>query len=153
MCLPAYAPATGHAPGQALFQARRLFALPTSLRPAPTASASRCGFSSTSDSAAGQKTGSPDPLIELRVGLFQPVGLYGVMSLAAAQRTQEMGVRMAHGAGDRQLIALVMRKGFLQLAMGLGIGLAFDGRRGPKPDPPWRPFSLVCTRELTPFTA
>jgi predicted permease len=53
------------------------------------------------------------------------VGLYGVMSFAVARRTQEMGVRMAHGAGDRQLIALVMRKGFFQLAVGLSIGLAF----------------------------
>jgi len=52
------------------------------------------------------------------------VGLYGVMSFAVARRTQEMGVRMAHGAGDRQLIALVMRKGFFQLGVGLGIGLA-----------------------------
>ncbi|MFG1690975.1 ABC transporter permease [Gemmatimonadota bacterium] len=51
------------------------------------------------------------------------VGLYGVMAFAVAQRTQEMGVRMAHGAQGRQLIALVMRKGARQLAVGLGIGL------------------------------
>jgi hypothetical protein len=51
------------------------------------------------------------------------VGLYGVMSFAVAQRTQEMGVRMALGAQGRQLIALVMRKGAVQLAVGLGIGL------------------------------
>ena len=51
------------------------------------------------------------------------VGLYGVMSFAVAQRTQEMGVRMAHGAMGRQLIGLVMRKGARQLGIGLGIGL------------------------------
>ena len=51
------------------------------------------------------------------------VGLYGVMSFAVAQRTQEMGVRMAHGARSRQLIGLVMRKGARQLGIGLGIGL------------------------------
>ena len=51
------------------------------------------------------------------------VGLYGVMAFAVAQRTQEMGVRMAHGAQGRQLIALVMRKSARQLVVGLGIGL------------------------------
>jgi len=51
------------------------------------------------------------------------VGLYGVMSFAVVQRTPEMGVRMAHGAQGRQLIALVMRKGATQLVVGLGIGL------------------------------
>ena len=51
------------------------------------------------------------------------VGLYGVMSFAVAQRTQEMGVRMAHGARGRQLIGLVMRRGARQLGIGLGIGL------------------------------
>ncbi len=52
------------------------------------------------------------------------VGLYGVMSFAVAQRTQEMGVRMALGAQGGQLITLVMRKGAVQLAVGLFIGLA-----------------------------
>ncbi len=51
------------------------------------------------------------------------VGLYGVMSFSVAQRTQEMGVRMALGAQGRQLIGLVMRKGAVQLLIGLGIGL------------------------------
>lgn len=51
------------------------------------------------------------------------VGLYGVMAFAVAQRTQEMGVRMAHGAQGRQLIALVMRRSARQLVVGLGIGL------------------------------
>jgi putative ABC transport system permease protein len=60
------------------------------------------------------------------VGPFYHLSLYGVMSFAVARRTQEMGVRMAHGAGDRQLIALVMRKGFFQLTVGLSIGLAFS---------------------------
>ncbi|MFC1791333.1 ABC transporter permease [Gemmatimonadota bacterium] len=51
------------------------------------------------------------------------VGLYGVMSFAVAQRTQEMGVRMAHGAQGRQLIALVMKRGAAQVGIGMGIGL------------------------------
>ena len=54
-------------------------------------------------------------------------GLYGVMSFAVTQRTREMGVRSALGAHGLQLIALVMRKSLVQLAIGLvlGLGLAF----------------------------
>jgi hypothetical protein len=51
------------------------------------------------------------------------VGLYGVMSFAVARRTHEMGIRMALGAGGSQLVGLVMKKGMVQLAVGLGIGL------------------------------
>ena len=54
------------------------------------------------------------------------VGLYGVMSFAVSRRTQEMGIRMALGADESNLIRLVMRRGTLQLIIGivLGIGLA-----------------------------
>jgi putative ABC transport system permease protein len=53
-------------------------------------------------------------------------GLYGVMSFAVTQRTREMGVRSALGAQGAQLIALVMRRSVVQLAIGmlLGLGLA-----------------------------
>jgi putative ABC transport system permease protein len=51
------------------------------------------------------------------------VGLYGVMSFAVARRAHEMGIRMALGAGAAQLVGLVMRKGVVQLVVGLGIGL------------------------------
>jgi predicted permease len=51
------------------------------------------------------------------------VGLYGVMSFAVARRTQEMGIRMALGAQGGQLVKLIMRKGVIQMVIGLGIGL------------------------------
>src|SRR3954447_17222809 len=50
-------------------------------------------------------------------------GLYGVMSFAVTQRTREMGVRSALGAQGLHLIALVMRKSIVQLAVGLALGL------------------------------
>jgi predicted permease len=53
------------------------------------------------------------------------VGLYGVMSFAVTQRTQEMGVRMALGSPGSRLVGLVMRRGLIQLTIGLGLGLCF----------------------------
>jgi putative ABC transport system permease protein len=51
-------------------------------------------------------------------------GLYGVMSFAVTQRTREIGVRSALGAQGSQLIALVMRRSVVQLAIGMVLGLA-----------------------------
>ncbi|CAN5859773.1 ABC transporter permease [soil metagenome] len=51
-------------------------------------------------------------------------GLYGVMSFAVTQRTREMGVRSALGARGGQLVALVMRRSIIQLAIGLTLGVA-----------------------------
>lgn len=51
------------------------------------------------------------------------VGLYGVMAFAVTQRTQELGLRMALGAKAWRLVWMVMRRGMIQLGVGLGIGL------------------------------
>jgi predicted permease len=52
------------------------------------------------------------------------VGLYAVTAYSVAQRTQEIGVRMALGAQAGQVWWLVVRRGLVQLAIGLAIGLA-----------------------------
>jgi predicted permease len=51
------------------------------------------------------------------------VGLYAVMAYSVTQRTQEIGVRMALGAGQNQVLWLVLRRGLLQIAIGVTIGL------------------------------
>jgi putative ABC transport system permease protein len=52
------------------------------------------------------------------------VGVYGVVSYAASQRTQEIGVRMALGAGRSDIVRLVLGRGLLLVVAGLGAGIA-----------------------------
>jgi putative ABC transport system permease protein len=56
--------------------------------------------------------------------VLSSVGLYAVMAYSVTQRTQEIGVRMALGAEGRQMSWLILKRGLVQLAMGLTLGLA-----------------------------
>jgi putative ABC transport system permease protein len=52
------------------------------------------------------------------------LGIYGVMSFVVAQRTHELGLRMALGASRRQLLRLVLRQGMAKALAGTAIGVA-----------------------------
>jgi predicted permease len=52
------------------------------------------------------------------------VGVYGVISYAISQRTQEIGVRIALGASPRSILLMILRHGLLLILVGTVIGVA-----------------------------
>jgi predicted permease len=55
--------------------------------------------------------------------IMSSVGIYAVTSYGVGQRTAEIGVRMALGASQRDVMWLVLRQGLKRIAVGLTIGL------------------------------
>jgi len=77
-----------------------------------------------------QETLLPERLMAALSGFFgilaallTAVGLYGVISFLVARRTHEIGIRMALGAGKRQVLSSVLRETLLLAGLGIGTGL------------------------------
>ncbi len=52
------------------------------------------------------------------------IGIYGLMSYSVQQQTQELGIRMALGAGRQEVLKLIIRQGMMPACIGVGAGLA-----------------------------
>jgi len=55
--------------------------------------------------------------------LLATVGIYGVLAYSVAQRTQEVGIRMALGASRASVLGLVVKQGMTLVGIGVGIGI------------------------------
>ncbi|HSR52117.1 MAG TPA: FtsX-like permease family protein, partial [Acidobacteriota bacterium] len=89
-------------------------------------------------------------------------GIYGVVSYSVTERTHEIGVRMAVGAGRSQVLRLVVRQGMLPVGLGIAIGLvsALGLSRyieswlyEVQPTDPWALASVVLTLSLVALAA
>jgi putative ABC transport system permease protein len=56
--------------------------------------------------------------------LLACIGIYGVLAYVTSQRVSEIGLRMALGASDRDVMRLVLRQSLRMIFAGVGVGLA-----------------------------
>jgi ABC-type antimicrobial peptide transport system permease subunit len=63
--------------------------------------------------------------------LMASAGLYGVLAYGVRLRTQEIGVRMALGAGRQQVIRMILKQGLIVVGVGLTVGLGIGLLLGP----------------------
>jgi putative ABC transport system permease protein len=55
--------------------------------------------------------------------IIAAIGIYGVLAYSVTQRTQEIGLRMALGAANGQVLRLIVREGMMVGAIGIGVGI------------------------------
>lgn len=98
------------------------------------------------------QSGANGRLMNILMGTFAglglalaAVGVFGVTSYTVAQRTHEIGIRMALGAQSSDVLRMVVKKGMVLGALGVGIGLALAAPLV------WLKLGLVYDDELLPF--
>jgi predicted permease len=83
----------------------------------------------TMDRVLDDARGGPRLTVSLMIAfailslVLAAVGVYGVMSYTVARRTHEVGIRIALGAGRRQVLAMVLRQGMQTITLALALGL------------------------------
>ena len=55
--------------------------------------------------------------------LIAAVGIYGLISFSVAQRTREIGIRIAVGADPRRILAMILGRALLIVTIGMAVGL------------------------------
>jgi putative ABC transport system permease protein len=116
------------------------FAVRTSVQPASVATAMRSALQQVDRNQPAQSiepmtdliaTTTAEPQFQTRLMaifamlalLLAAIGVYGVLACAVAERTREIGIRMALGAEKSDIIQMVLRRSLLLVAVGISLGV------------------------------
>ena len=122
-------PARAHADRAARARGRRAASrLGDRSRTSPSRARARCKTCSTATSRAATRSSRWSARFAALALLLASVGLYGVLSYTIAQRTAEIGLRMALGAQAGNVVAGVLRGALRLASIGVALGVAARSR-------------------------